>query len=139
MRSPWLLKRIVRFLLFLTSLIACAGKSSGQMKSISLSPDGKIVAVEFKKGSTAFIYKVSADTGDATRLTTAKAGHESSPAFSADGKRIAFTYWPEGGTHGGIVFVNGDGSGMQQWSPAEVTAFSPVLSADNKTIVFGRA
>jgi Tol biopolymer transport system component len=109
------------------------------MKSINLSPDGKIVAVEFKKGSTAFIYKVSADTGDATRLTTAKAGHESSPAFSADGKRIVFTYWPEGGSHRGIVFVNSDGSGMQQWSPAEVTAFSPVLSADNKTIVFGRA
>jgi Tol biopolymer transport system component len=28
---------------------------------------------------------------------------------------------------------------MQRWSPADVTAFSPVLSADNKTIVFGRS
>jgi len=75
-----------------------SGTSSGQMGSVSLSPDGKIVAVEFKKGSTAFIYKVSVDTGKAARLTTAKGGYESSPTFSADGKRIAFTYWPEGGS-----------------------------------------
>jgi Tol biopolymer transport system component len=129
----------VLFLLFLHPLIACAGKSAGQMGSINLSPDGKIVAVEFKKGSTAFIYEVSVDTGKATRLTTAKAGYESSPAFSADGKRIAFTYWPEGGSHAGIVLVNIDGSAIQQWSPTEVTAFSPALSADNKTIVFGRS
>jgi Tol biopolymer transport system component len=125
--------------LFLLLPMSWSGTSSGQMKSVSLSPDGKIVAVEFKKGSTAFIYKVSVDTGNATRLTTAKAGYESSPAFSADGKRIAFTYWPEGGSHAGIVLVNIDGSDIQQWSPTEVTAFSPVLSADNKTIVFGRA
>jgi Tol biopolymer transport system component len=138
-RPPWLLKRNVLFLLFLHALIAFAGKSSGQMRSVSLSPDGKTVAVEVKKGSTAFIYKVSVDTGIATRLTNARAGYESSPAFSADGNRIAFTYWPEGGSHAGIVFVNIDGSGIQQWSPTEVTVFSPVLSADNKTIVFGRA
>jgi Tol biopolymer transport system component len=125
--------------LFLLLPMDWSGTSSGQMRSVSLSPDGKIVAVEFKKSSTAFIYKVSVDTGNATRLTTAKAGYESSPAFSADGKRVAFTYWPEGGSHAGIVLVNIDGSGIQQWSPTEVTAFSPVLSADNKTIVFGRA
>ena len=116
-----------------------SGPCSGQMGSISLSPDGKIIAVEFKKGSSAFIYKVSVDTGRATRLTNAKAGYESSPAFSADGKRIAFTYWPEGGSRSGIVLVNTDGSGIQQWSPTEVDAFSPVLSADNKTIVFCRS
>jgi Tol biopolymer transport system component len=114
--------------LFLLLPMDWSGTSFGQMRSVSLSPDGKIVAVE-----------ISVDTGNATRLTTAKAGYESSPAFSADGKRVAFTYWPEGGSHAGIVLVNIDGSGIQQWSPTEVTAFSPVLSADNKTIVFGRA
>jgi Tol biopolymer transport system component len=125
--------------LFLLLPMTWSATCSGQMGAVSLSPDGRIVAVEFKKGRTAFIYEIPVDTGKATRLTTAKAGHESSPAFSADGKRIAFTYWPEGGSHAGIVLVNVDGSGTQQWSPTEVTAFSPVLSADNKTIVFGRA
>lgn len=139
MRAPSFLKRIVLFLLFLHPLIALAGKSSGQIRSVSLSPDGKTIAVEFSKGSSAFIYKVSVDTGNATRLTTAEAGYESSPSFSADGKRIAFTYRPEAGSHAGIVFVNIDSSDIQQWSSTEVTAFSPALSADNKTIVFGRA
>jgi len=125
--------------LFLLLPMAWSETASGQMRSVSLSPDGKMVAVEFKKGSTAFIYKVSVDTGNATRLTTAKAGYETMPSFSADGKRIAFTYWPEGGSHAGIVLVNIDGSGIERWSPTDVTAFSPVLSADNKTIVFGRS
>ena len=109
--------------LFLLLPMTWSGTCFGQMESISLSPDGKIVAVEFKKGSTGFIYKVSVDTGNATRLTTTKAGYESSPAFTADGKRIAFTYWPEGGSHAGFVLANIDGSRIEQWSPTEVTAF----------------
>jgi Tol biopolymer transport system component len=122
--------------LFLFLPVGWSGTSSGQMRSVSLSPDGKIVAVEFKKGSAAFIYKVSVDTGNAIRLTSAKAGYESSPAFSADGKRVAFTYWPEGGSHAGIVLANLDGSSIEQWSPTDVTAFSPVLSADTQDYCF---
>jgi Tol biopolymer transport system component len=126
-------------LLFLLLPMTWSAPCSGQIRSVCLSPDGKIVAMEFKKGSTNFIYKVFVDTGKAIRLTTTQDGYESSPAFSADGKRIAFTYWPKGGSHSGIALVNLDGSVIQQWSPTEDTDFSPVLSADNKTIVFGRA
>jgi Tol biopolymer transport system component len=61
--------------------------------SIALSPDGKTIAIDVKTSRTSFIYLVPADTGIALRLTNAKAGKEGSPAFSADGKRVAFTYW----------------------------------------------
>jgi Tol biopolymer transport system component len=134
--------KVLRGTLFLLCLLLpemCNANSSGTIESVGISPDGKLVAVAFKKGSTSFIYRIDVDTGNATRLTNAKSGYESSPAFSADGKRIAFTYWPEGGSHAGIVLVNVDGSAIQQWSPSEVTAFSPVLSPDNTTIVFGRS
>src|SRR5690348_18305454 len=64
----------------------------GQISQVAISPDGKLVAVVFRKGSTSFIYKIDVGTGTAARLTAIKAGTESDPAFSADGKRIAFTY-----------------------------------------------
>ena len=109
------------------------------MHEVAISSDGKLVAVVFGKDSNSFIYKVAVDTGVATRLTDATAGMESCPAFSADGKRIAFTYKPEGASHSQIVLVNADGSAIQQWSPPGVTAFYPVFSPDNKTIVFAQS
>ena len=109
------------------------------MRGVAISPDGKLIAVEFRRGSTSFIYKIAVDTGIAIRLTDTKAGVESSPAFSADGKRITFTYWPTGASHSEIILANVDGSAMQQWSFLGASAFYPVLSPDNKTIVFGQS
>jgi len=109
------------------------------MRGLAISPDGKLLAVDFRKDNTSFIYKVAVDTGRATRLTDTKAGQETSPAFSADGKRIAFTFWPAGGSHSQIILANVDGSVVKQWSPSGVTSFYPVLSPDNKTIVFARS
>jgi len=138
--------RVLRFLggvglslLFLHPLVASAGKSSGQIRSIAISPDGKLVAVDFKRGSTSFIYKVSVDTGIATRLTNAKAGAESGPAFSPDGKRIAYSYSPGNGAHSNIVIANVDGSDLHPWPPSAISNHWPVFSPDNKTIVFTRS
>ena len=84
MRSAGFLKRIVFFLLFFYSLIACAEKSSGRMTSLAICPDGKLIAIDFGKDNESFIYLIRADTGIASRLTTVKTGAESGPAFSPD-------------------------------------------------------
>jgi Tol biopolymer transport system component len=126
----------------LLPLIVCFvsyGKtSSGKFGSLAISPDGKLIAINFEQGNTSFIYEIAVDTGVATRLTKAKAGVESSPAFSSDGKRIAFTYWPADHRRSRIVIVNVDGSDLHQWSPSGNNDVSPVFSPDNKTIIFGR-
>lgn len=137
--------RISRFqcvaALLLCSL-ACAtfGRtSSRQITSVAVSPDGKLIALVAQKDRTSFIYTVPIDTGIATRLTDAKDGWESSPSFSADGKRIAYSFEPGDHRRSRIVIVNVDGSDAHQWSPSTMADLSPVLSPDNATIVFSRA
>jgi Tol biopolymer transport system component len=131
--------RRIYVLLFLLTGLSYAGTPSGQIASVAISPDSKLVAVEFRKGNNSFIYKIPVDTGVATRLTEAKDGQESSPAFSPDGKRIAYTYWPADHRSSRIVIINADGSDPRQWSPSGANDFSPVFSPDNKTIVFARS
>jgi Tol biopolymer transport system component len=106
---------------------------------LSVSPDGKMIAVTYEGSGAAFIYEVSVETGNATRLTKVTTGFESSPCFSPDGKRVAYTYRPGKEARSRIIIVNLDGSNSLQWSPSGVADLSPVLSPDNKTIVFSRS
>lgn len=109
------------------------------MESVSVSPDGKLIAVDFVKGESSFIYTIDVATGVAKRLTNAKDGEELSPAFLADGSRIAYTYWPPIMGSPELVIVNVDGSDAHPWPPWRGNDFGPVFSPDNKTIVFGSA
>jgi Tol biopolymer transport system component len=126
-------------LVLLHSLVACAEESSAQIRSLAISPNGKLIAVDFGKGSTSFIYRVNVDTGVATRLTDAKNGAESFPAFSPDGKQIAYSYSPGNGVHSGIVIGNVDGSDLHSWPSSGSSDYWPAISPDNKTIVFARS
>jgi Tol biopolymer transport system component len=126
------------FLFFLLAA-TCAANPPGVTNGLAVSPDGKLIVVTYEKGDTAFIYKVSVDTGSATRLTKAKTGWESSPSFSPDGKQIAYSYKPGKDARSRIIVQNADGSDAHQWSPSGVADVSPIFSPDDKAIVFSRA
>lgn len=113
--------------------------SRARIASLAISPDGKLVAFGFGYEKASFIYVAPVETGVAKRLTDAKDGEESSPSFSVDGKRIAFTDSPSDDTRPRIVIVNVDGTDPRQWSLPQTDAFSPVFSPDGKTIVYGRS
>jgi Tol biopolymer transport system component len=131
--------RVGLSVLFLHPLVACAGQPTGRIGSISVSPDGSFLAVTYEKDGAQFVYKIAMDTGNATRLTDAKTGQESSPALSADGKRIAYSYSPGNGMASRIVVGNVDGSDLRPWSPSETSDYRPLFSPDNKTIIFARS
>jgi dipeptidyl aminopeptidase/acylaminoacyl peptidase len=122
-------------------LMTWSGTSSRRMESVSISPDGKVIAVNFVKGKTSHIYLIAVNTGNATRLTHANTGEESSLTFSPDGKHIAYTYFPQDGGPSRIVIGNADGSDPHEWSrsPDNIRDFSPVFSPDNKTMIFARS
>jgi Tol biopolymer transport system component len=126
-------------LLFLHPLVSCAGTTPNQIRSVAISPDGKSIAVDFGKDNSSFIYKVSVDTGVATRLTDATTGVELSPAFSPDGERIAYSYSPTSRAHSSIVMVNVDGSDLHSWASSGGNDYWPVFSPDNKTMAFARS
>ena len=127
------------FLLLLLPSLLYGDNYSGRIESVAISPNGKLVAVEFAKAGSSFVYVVPVDTGIASRLTNAKTGKEGSPAFSADGKRVVFTHWPGEGARSRIVITDTDGLSMHEWSPSNEEDRSPVFSPDNKTVVFSRS
>lgn len=135
-----LLVLLVALLLFLVlTQVSYASKVSWEVESVAVSPDGKLIAIDVRHGRESFIYKVPVGTGIASRLTQAKAGEETSPSFSPDGKRIAYAYLPGPMELSRIVMVNIDGSDARDWSPSGVADLSPVFSPDGQTIVFSRA
>lgn len=133
------LRRSFLVLLFPCLLLGAESKKDRQVRGVSISPDGKVVAVDFGKGSTSFVYMIALDTGKATRLTDAKTGAESGPGFSPDGKRIAYSYRPGNQAHSSIAIGNVDGSDIHPWSSSGGSDYWPVFSPDSKTIIFARS
>jgi Tol biopolymer transport system component len=125
----------------LLPLTAWSQTPHDRMESVSVSPDGKTIAVDFIKGKTSHIFLIALDTGNATRLANDSKGEESDLSFSPDGKHIAYTYFPPDGQRSRIMVGNVDGSDLHSWLPSvdDVRDFSPVFSPDNKTMIFSRS
>jgi Tol biopolymer transport system component len=130
--------RAALLFLFVVPPMICAANSRGQMRGVAVSPDGKILAITYLKDGTVRIYKIVMDTGNATRLTDAKTGEESSPAFSSDGKSIAYSYVPEG-QHQRIMVMNVDGSNSHSLPGSDTANVYATFAPNGKKIYFGRS
>lgn len=126
-------------LVILFSTMGCNRSPSARMESVAVSPDGGLLAIDFGDDSTSFIYKIDVQSGNATRLTDAKVGRESSPAFSPVGKRISYSYSPGKGQPSSVVIENIDGSNLHAWPPSGGNDYWPVFSLDGKTAIFARS
>jgi len=125
-------------LLLLVAPATWGGDSPGRMLGLTVSPNGKVFATTYVKGSSWLIYKIDANTGNATRLTNATTGQESSPAFSPDVKLIAYSYtaYPD---YQRIVVMNVDGSGPRTLPGSGTANLDPTFAPSGETIYFREA
>jgi Tol biopolymer transport system component len=101
--------------------------------------NGVIAFVSLRDGKSE-IYIMSADGSGQRRLTYSDKGKESAyPAWSPDGKQIAFTYGEIGDLHcngGQIYIINVDGTGIHQLGQGDSCDRNPSWSPDGKHIAF---
>jgi len=125
-------------LLFLTPSATCGGDAPGKMIELSVSPDGKFMATTYVKGSVWRIYKIAMDTGNATRITDVTTGEESSPAFSPDGKLIAYSY-ASYKDYQRIIVMNIDGSNPRTLPGSGSANLDATFAPSGERVYFRRA
>ena len=102
------------------------------VRQADVSPSGKRVVLEYRGE----IVTVPVKKGDPRNLTQTTGGHERSPAWSPDGKSIA--YFSDNSGEYLLVVRPQDGKGDGRWYPIKGAGFyeKPVWSPDSRKIAF---
>jgi TolB protein len=102
----------------------------------AFSPDGKRLAfVSFRDGAGFRVYAADADGKNVTKLTDdANPAGFGYPAWSPDGKAIAFGFSGEGGLN--VYTVGADGKGAKQLTKAGGLTTYPAYSPDGKKLAY---
>jgi Tol biopolymer transport system component len=97
------------------------------------SPDGKFLVYTGERGGEFDVYRIPADGGEETRLTTAP-GLDDGPEYSPDGAYIYFNSVRSGTMQ--IWRMRPDGSAQQQVTDDRYNNWFPHVSPDGRSIVF---
>ena len=107
-------------------------KGAKYVRDVSVSPSGTRVAVEFRGE----IVTVPVDKGDPRILTNTTGVHERNPAWSPDGKTIAY-FSDDGGEYQLVLAPqNGKGKAKSIKLSGSGFYFNPIWSRDSKKILF---
>jgi len=124
------MKKLILFLFLLSASTILAQDNPRWMRSASISPDGTQIAFTYKGD----LYKVSAQGGDAIRLTFHDA-HDYMATWSKDGSKIAFASDRYGNFDVFIMDANGGNAERLTFHSNSEVPYT--FSTDNKNILFG--
>ena len=109
-------------------------RNGGVQNGAVLSPNGKRIAFASRVGGGIDIYVMNVDGTGEKRITNLSAAGMGAykPAWSPDGRRIAFQSW----LHPDIYVVDADGTGLTKVSDDPGTHLDPAWSPDGRRIAF---
>ncbi len=130
-----------------SELLALTKRSPGRKRSLAWSPDGRKLAFLSQSGCGDFCFSlyVVNSNGSGLRNLTSKlaggggpgAGPASDPAWSPDGRKLAFVRLNAGLDRSPIYVVKADGSGLRNLTPKPVGAYTdPAWSPDGRKLAF---
>lgn len=105
------------------------------LQLLSDSDAGSLISFSSYREGTTKIFLTNLDGSDVVALTT---DYGSGPAWSPDGKQLAFNCNPPGQGRGDICVMNADGSGIRNLTSNPAREESPIWSPDGRRVAFHR-
>jgi Tol biopolymer transport system component len=136
--------RITRPLLFCMlsfALLACRSSHPYQppLSPAIFTPDGSAIVFSVAGGANCFLYQADIATGAVRRVTRASSGCESDPAFSPDGRQLAFMRASRSGEHAALVIGKPDGTDTRIIVPNTDDNLTPTFVPHSKQVLFLRS
>jgi Tol biopolymer transport system component len=113
----------------------------GKIGNLAFSPDTRSIVLVRSMGDSSTIEKVDLVSGTSTPIKTALPCIASSPAYSPDGKQMAFACETNADDHSHIFTMDADGANLRPLFSSNLDNydFAPYFASDGKEVYFARS